>query len=62
MKVFKFIGLDKKEYVFQTEKNKLNGRHMWTLNEWRDCYSDTKTGVNSVIREIKKNCQIIETY
>jgi hypothetical protein len=59
---FKFIGLDKKEYLFQTEKNNLNGHHMWTINEWRDCYAEkTKAGVNSVIKAIKKSCQVIET-
>ena len=57
---FKFIGLDGNEYTFQTEINTLNNRHMWTINDYRDCYSSNKREVNSVIKDIKKNCKIIE--
>lgn len=57
---FDFIGLDGNEYTFKTEINSLNNRHMWTINNWRDCYSSNKREVNSVIKDIKKNCKIIE--
>ena len=56
---FSFIGLDGNTYTFKTEINPLNNNHMWTINDWRDCYATNKHGVNSVIKDIKKNCKVI---
>jgi len=57
-KQFSFIGLDGVSYIFKCERNTLNNNMMWTINEWRDCYAGTMKDVNSVIREIKKNCKV----
>ncbi len=56
---FKFLGLDGNEYLFETEINTLNNHHMWTINGWRDCYSSNKRELNSVIKDIKKNCKLL---
>ena len=56
---FKFIGMDGKKREFITEINKLNNNHMWTIDDWRTCYSSNKKEVNSVIKAIKSNCKTV---
>lgn len=57
---FKFLGLNGIEYLFETEINTLNNCHMWTINGWTDCYvCNNKRELNSVIKDIKKNCKIL---
>ena len=56
---FSFIGLDGIEYTFKTEVNSLNNSHMYTINDWTDCYSANKREVSRIIKVIKKNCKLI---
>ena len=53
-KEIKFIGLDGKDYTFNTETNPLNNKQMWTLNGWHTCVAGTKRHVNGIIKAIKE--------
>ena len=57
----KFIHKDGKTYHFITERNQLNNRQMYSLNNWYNCYASDLRTVKNIIRNIHKNTKVIES-
>ena len=54
-KKIKFTGFDGKKYTFKTKTNELNGNQMFTIDDWRTCYTSDKRKVNQIIKGLLKD-------
>ncbi len=57
----KFIHKDDKQYHFVTMRNPLNNRQMYSFNNWRECFASDLRHVKSIVRDIHKKAEVIES-